>query len=111
MIQTIQRRFSDCPLHIDIKNQAGVHIWYRDHFGYDIAPFESIESAINTWPTTVTAVGVRLRDNQLHYAPFGLNDLFSQIVRPNKAQITKVIYDMKVNKWVQTWDSLTVIPW
>lgn len=111
-IQTIQRRFSDCPLQIDIKNQARVHIWYKNHFGYEIKPYISVESAINTWPTTATSVGVRLKDNQLQvYAPFGLNDLFSQIVRPNKTQITKAIYDKKVHKWIQAWPSLTIIPW
>lgn len=112
VIQMIQRRFSDCPLQIDIKNQARVHIWYKDHFGYEIKPYVSAESAINTWPTSATSVGVRLSNNHLQvYAPFGLNDLFSQIVRPNKAQITEVIYNKKANKWLQTWPSLIVIPW
>lgn len=112
VIQMIQRRFSDCPLQIDIKNQARVHIWYKDHFGYEIKPYVSAESAINTWPTTATSVGVRLSNNHLQvHAPFGLNDLFSQIVRPNKAQITEVIYNKKANKWLQTWPSLIVIPW
>jgi len=112
MIRTIQNKFSDCPLQIDIKNQARVHVWYRDHFGYDITPYDSVESAINTWPTTATAVAVRLHKNELQvYAPFGLNDLFSQIVRPNKAQITEEIYNSKNRKWLKTWDSLTIMPW
>ncbi|MCL1819107.1 MAG: nucleotidyltransferase family protein [Oscillospiraceae bacterium] len=112
VIQTIQNKFSDCPLKIDVKNQARVHLWYGNHFGYDIAPYNSIESAINTWPTTATSVGVRLMNNRFQvYAPFGLNDLFSQIVRPNKAKITKEIYDKKVQKWIQTWPSLTITSW
>lgn len=112
MIQAIQSRFTDCPLKLDIKNQARVHVWYKAHFGYDIIPYESIEAAINTWPTTATSIGVRLKDNQLQvYAPFGLNDLFSQTVRPNKAQITEQIYYKKVLKWLRTWPSLKIIPW
>ncbi len=112
VIQAIQSGFPNCPLKLDIKNQARVHVWYKDHFGYDIIPYDSIESAINTWPTTATSVGVRLQDNQLQvYAPFGLNDLFSQIVRPNKAQITEEIYDKKVHKWGHAWPNLTIIPW
>jgi len=112
MIQAIQNKFSDCPLKLDIKNQARVHVWYKAHFGYDIIPYESIEAAINTWPTTATSIGVRLKDNQLQvYAPFGLNDLFSQTVRPNKAQITEQIYDKKVLKWLHAWPSLKIIPW
>ncbi len=108
----VRTRFADCPLRIDVKNEARVHIWYRDHFGYDIAPYDSLESAINTWPTTATAVGIRLTGGGLRvYAPYGLDDLFSQIVRPNKTQITREIYEKKVSRWVRNWPSLTVIPW
>ncbi len=112
MIQIIQRKFSGCPLKIDIKNQARVHIWYKDHFGYGISPYDSIESGINTWPTTATAIGVRLINTKLLvYAPYGLNDLFSQIVRPNKSQITQESYEKKALKWIKSWPSLSIIPW
>jgi len=112
VIQRIQDRFRDCPLKIDVKNQARVHVWYKAHFGYDISPYNSLKSAIDSWPTTSTAVGVRLVGEELQvYAPFGLNDLFSQIVRPNKAQITEEIYNKKAQKWICTWPSLTVVPW
>ena len=82
------------------------------YFGYDITPYNSVEEAINTWPTTATSVGVRLVDNKLKvYAPFGLNDLFGMIVRANKAQITEKIYMEKVRKWSAKWPSLKIIPW
>lgn len=97
---------------IDVKNEARVHLWYKSHFGYDIQPYISIESAINTWPTTATSVGVRIENSRLLvYAPFGLNDLFGRIVKANKAQITKEIYEKKVSKWLPKWPELTVIPW
>lgn len=112
VVEAVKKRFSDCPLRIDVKNQARVHIWYWSHFGYDIAPYNSLESAINTWPTTATAIGIRQVNGQLKvYAPYGLNDLFSQIVRPNKLQITQEIYEKKVNKWLRNWPSLTIVPW
>jgi hypothetical protein len=97
---------------LNIKNQARVHLWYKERFGYDIKPYESIESAINTWPTTATSIGVRIeKDKLIVYAPFGLNDLFGMIVKANKAQITEEIYMTKVQKWIAKWPSLTVIPW
>ena len=112
IIETVQNAFSDCPLHMDIKNQARVHLWYKTHFGYDILPYTSVSSAINTWPTTATAVGVCLSDKKWQvYAPYGLNDLFSQIVRPNKVQITEEIYKNKVEKWQKNWPSLQIVPW
>jgi len=111
-IERITRMIEPCEIKLDIKNQARVHLWYKDYFGYEIAPYDSIECAINTWPTTATSVGVRLEDGELKvYVPFGLDDLFGMVVRANKAQITEEIYLQKVQKWCGKWPGLTIIPW
>jgi hypothetical protein len=108
----LQQAFPLMNIKIDVKNQASVHLWYEDHFGYAIKPYESLEQAINTWPTTATAVGIQMNKGQCDiYAPFGLNDLFGRIVRANKAQITREIYEKKTSKWLQIWPDLIVIPW
>jgi hypothetical protein len=112
VIERIKSIITPCSIKLDIKNQARVHLWYKERFGYDIKPYDSVESAIGTWPTTATSIGVRLENNQLKvYAPFGLNDLFGMIVRANKTQITEEIFNIKVQKWIAKWPSLTVIPW
>ena len=98
---------------LDIINEARVHLWYKDKFGYDIEPLKNVEDAINKWPTTVTSIGVRLiKDELIVYAPYGLNDMYSLILRPNKAIVTKEeIYNQKVLKWTKQWPNLKVIPW
>lgn len=98
---------------IDVKNEARVHLWYGKKFGYGIPPYTSLEEAIDTWPTTASAIGIRKDEsgNYTVYAPFGLSDLFRLIVRANKVQITKEIYEAKAVKWKSKWDKLTVIPW
>ena len=97
---------------VDIVNQAKVHLWYKDYFGYDILPFKSVEDAIAKWPTTATSIGVRLVNNKLQvYAPFGLEDLFSMTVRANKAIISEEVYLRKVEKWTSKWKGLNVVPW
>ena len=112
IIKRVKNELDNCPINLDIKNQARVHIWYKEHFGYDIEPYHSLEEAINTWPTTATSIGVRLERNKLIiYAPFGLNDVFGLIVKANKAQITEKIYLEKVNKWKAKWSSLRIVPW
>lgn len=105
--------YADLPFPLDVKNEARVHLWYEARFGYAIKPYVSLEDAINTWPTTATSMAVRVEaENRLRvYAPFGLNDLFGRIVRPNKAQITEEIYKAKADKWHKKWPELTVIPW
>lgn len=113
VISKITDIYADLNIKIDAKNQARVHLWYKNHFGYDIEPYKSIESAINTWPTTATSIGVRReKDNEFRvYAPFGLNDLFGKIVRANKRKITKSIYENKVQSWLAKWPDLKIISW
>ena len=110
--QRIREILSDVPIHIDVKNEARVHLWYEKHFGYAIKPYSSVEDAINTWPTTATSIGVRRSGGEpVVYAPYGLNDLFAMVVRPNKKQITREVYEAKVRRWLESWPSLQVIPW
>lgn len=104
--------FSDQPLPFDVKNEARVHLWYAAKFGYAIAPYGSTEAAIASFPTTATALGVRPAENGLEIcAPFGLDDLLSLTVRPNKVQITAAIYRAKVERWTALWPKLKVVGW
>jgi len=113
IIKKIKEVYQDIGIEVDVKNQARVHLWYKEHFGYDITPYTSLESAINTWPTTATAIGLKKEedDSIKIYAPFGLNDLFGMVVRANKAQITKDIYMKKVESWLMKWPNLRIIEW
>jgi hypothetical protein len=96
----------------DIINEARVHLWYKDKFGYDIEPFSSIEDAISKWPTTVSAIGVKLVNNELViYAPYGLNDMYNFIVRPNKAIVSEDAYNQRVLRWSKQWPNIKAIPW
>jgi hypothetical protein len=51
--------FRRLPIKLDVKNEARVHLWYRERFGYAIRPYLSSADAIATFPTTATAVGIR----------------------------------------------------
>lgn len=108
----ISRAFSALPLRFDVKNEARVHLWYEDKFGYPIDPYESTEAAIATFPTTATAIGVRPSGDGLQVcAPFGLDDLLDLTLRPNKTQITPAIYRAKIARWTALWPKLQVIDW
>jgi hypothetical protein len=103
---------SDLPISLDVTNEARVHVWYPKEFGYRIQPYRSTEDAIKTWPTTATAIGVRSSGRELEVSvPFGTDDLFDLIVRPNRVQITLAIYDAKVTRWLDRWPRLVVLPW
>lgn len=105
--------FQDLGVQVEIRNQARVHLWSQTHFGYAIKPYLSVEEAIASWSTTATSIGIRLEQDMrfVVYAPYGLEDLFAMVVRPNKKQITKEIYMEKVGRWIKLWPKLRVIPW
>lgn len=111
VLEKIKDLFND-DFELDVINEARVHLWYKDHFGFSIEPYTSLETAINTWPTTATSIGAKLENDQLVvYAPFGLSDLFGGIIRANKKQVTKEIYENKSQKWLKLWPSLNYVFW
>jgi hypothetical protein len=59
----IMSLLGDLPFKVDVKNEARVHLWYEKKFGYRIEPYQSLEDAINSWPTTATSLGVRRENN------------------------------------------------
>jgi GNAT superfamily N-acetyltransferase len=112
VIQQVRELYFDLDAKLDVKNQARVHLWYEQRFGFAIEPYRSLEEAINTWPTSATAIGIRRVENSWKvYAPFGTKDIFAKIICPNKVLITKEIYENKVKRWISFWPDLTIIPW
>ncbi|MGV0909748.1 nucleotidyltransferase family protein [Martelella sp. FOR1707] len=108
----IRAAFSALPAWIDVKNQARVHLWYGDRFGFDIEAYDSVSEAITTFPTTATAFGIRPTAQGFECdAPFGLADLLNAVVRPNKTQVSREAYENKVERWKTLWPDLTVIGW
>lgn len=111
-VQKSKEIFSDIPILVEIRNQARVHLWYEKHFGKPIDQHKSVEAAISKWPTTATSIGVKKENGQFQiYTPFGLDDLLNMTVRANKAQITEKIYQDKVDRWIEIWPNLKIVPW
>ncbi|MYL31749.1 hypothetical protein GLW03_18225 [Halobacillus halophilus] len=109
----LRKELSRYPFQIDVTNEALVHQWYEEKFHIPIQPYPSIEAAVDTWPSTASAVAVqRKHPGTLKvYAPFGLKDLFGLIVRPNKCLVPEEVYVKKAAKWKKYWPKLTLLPW
>lgn len=108
----IRQAFADLPVWIDVKNQARVHLWYAEKFGHPIKPYVSTDDAITTFPTTAAAIGLRPQGSGLDLcAPYGLSDLLAPLVRANKKQITREIYEKKTARWRALWPDLNIVGW
>ena len=104
--------YEDVSIRFDVKNEARVHMWYEDRFGYPIVAYASAEAAMETFPTTAGSIGVRPNGQMLEaFAPFGFDDLMNLIIRPNKRQITRTIYEEKVARWKPNWPRVKYFEW
>jgi len=109
--QRIKKLFASLPIKFDVVNEARVHTWFEKDFGKKIDQLPSCEDAINRWPTTANSIGINRIHNKFNvYAPYGLNDLFGMVVRPNKPSVIKWVYKKKVKQWTTIWSMLKVIP-
>ncbi|MDN4604171.1 nucleotidyltransferase family protein [Paenibacillus sp. F6_3S_P_1C] len=90
-----------------VKNQARMHLRNGNE------PYQSTEDALRYWPEIVTAIGVRLDEqDQLGIcAPHGLEDLYGLIVRQSHFFKDAHYYNQRVEKkyWQQQWPKLTII--
>jgi len=79
-------------------NQAAVHLWYEQIFGFAVPPLTSSADGVATWPETATSIAVRLHpDDTLEIvAPCGLHDLFGLILRRNPSRVTRAIFHQRV---------------
>lgn len=97
----------------EVVNQAGVHLWFEQHFGHAVAPLRSLEEAVASWPEYATAVGLWLDDaDALHViAPHGLANLFAMVVRRNPGRVSVGTYRERVatKRYVQRWPRVRVI--
>jgi hypothetical protein len=94
-------------------NQAAVHLWYEDAFGFAVPALQSSEEAVGTWPETATSVAVRLlATDEIHIvAPCGLSELFNMILRRNPRRVTREIFAQRVHakQIVRKWPCVRVI--
>ncbi|QKS60373.1 nucleotidyltransferase family protein [Paenibacillus barcinonensis] len=90
-----------------VKNQARMHLRNGD------APYHSTEDALRYWPERVTAIAVQL-DAQDHIsicAPYGLEDLYTLVVRKSPSFKDAAYYNKRVlqKNWQEHWPKLTIV--
>lgn len=98
---------------VEVRNQARVHLWFEDYFGFPYTPLTCADEAIDRYASKTHAVGVRLgEDGEFDiYAPFGLDDIFGMIMRPNYALPNKRTHDRKAERAKAIWPELNVLAW
>ena len=96
---------------VEVRNQARVHLWFKNRFGEPYAPLHSTDEALGRFVAPTFAVGVRLEeDDSLSVAaPFGLEDVFALTIRPNPSRPVAKGWAKAVASARARWPELTVI--
>jgi uncharacterized protein len=70
---------------VEVRNQARVHLWFGEKFGGDYPPLANTDEALTRYLCYSDAVAVRLEadDTITIAAPYGLDDVFAMVMRPN----------------------------
>ncbi len=107
--------FSDQDCQIDVRNQARVHQWYFDEFGVEDYPrLGRSTDGVDHFLSTCCMVAVRpdTEGGIELYAPFGVQDIFDRLVRPNPwfPKAPRKHYVKKAERWRALWPELKVLP-
>jgi hypothetical protein len=110
--RALRAREPDLPW--EAKDQAAVHLWYPEKFGFAVDPVRSSAEAVGTWPETATAVAVRLDegDRLTVVAPCGLEDLLGLVHRRNPKRVSVDEYERRLStkRIAERWPKVRVIP-
>ncbi len=114
IIKTCAVAFADMDADIEVRNQARVHLWFKDHFGLDYAPLTNAAHALSRYMSPCNAVAVEpdAYGNFTIHAPFGFDDIFGFVVRPKAdgTQISTSSYTKKTTRMKTLWPELTIVP-
>ena len=105
--------FADLPITVEAQNQARVHLWSERWFGYPYAPLQSARNGIERFLVPCTCVGLQpasdpSTEEPTLYAPYGLEELYAGLLRPNPACPHLPLFQAKAESYRERWPWLTV---
>jgi hypothetical protein len=112
-IRLADRVFGGLPLPVQLRNQARVHLWYPERFGEPYPALSSSREAIDRFASLTHAVAARLdRAGEIElYTPFGLDDLFSFRIVPNRRMNNRATHEKKAERARSVWPEIVVEGW
>lgn len=98
--------FADIDAEIEIRNQARVPLWFEERFGSPYPPIHESKTGIDRFVVAGTCCGISQAGEV--YAPYGFDDMFDGILRPNPLSPTPHMFEMKSESYRRRWPWLRV---
>jgi hypothetical protein len=99
--------FEDLGVMVEVRNQARVHLWYKQHFGEDYPRLASARDGIDRYLIACTCVGIEAGSGAL-YAPDSLPDLQAGRLRINPRHPQPRQFQRKAESYRARWPWLTI---
>ena len=95
---------------VEVRNQARVHLWFEGKFGEPYDALTGTDEALSRFVAPAFSVAVRLEDDDTISvaAPFGLEDVFAMVLRPNPVRGRANGWDRVVESARGRWPELRV---
>lgn len=106
VIRRAARVFADLVGHVEVRNQARVHMWFPQKTGLNRPALASVRDGIDQFLVECTCVGID--DAGAVYAPSGLDDMAAGRLRLNARNHTPELFTAKVRSYVARWPWLQI---
>lgn len=94
---------------VEARNQARVHLWYEDFFGFPYPALRDARDGIDRFLIPCTCVGLRRRAGRYElYAPNGLDVLYQGLLAPNPLTPHLPLFRAKAASYQARWDWLRI---
>jgi hypothetical protein len=105
----IQACFAGQGITVEAKNQARVHTWYEDFFGFPYPALHSARDGMDRFLVRCTCVGLQAGVSGLElYAPNGLDDLYRGRLSPNPLCPHLPLFEQKARAYQERWPWLQI---
>ena len=113
VIRRAAEHFEGLPLPVEVRNQARVHLWYPVKFGRECPQYRNSSESVSYFASKTHAIGVRFDDEgSLELvAPFGLDDIFSFRITPNRTLDNERTHEAKGARAREYWPEISVVRW
>ncbi|WP_411884266.1 nucleotidyltransferase family protein [Polaromonas sp. YR568] len=104
-----QSCFAGHGITVEAKNQARVHTWYEDFFGFPYPALRSSREGIDRFLVRCTCVGLKAGGSDVElYAPNGVDDLYKGRLSPNPLCHHLPLFEKKAKAYQERWTWLQI---
>lgn len=108
VIRRVTTHCSDLGVAVEVRNQARVHVWYRQRFGVSYPQLTSSRDGVDRYLVACTCVAIDVASGAL-YAPDGLGDLSAGLLRINPNNPQPRLFREKASAYRSRWPWLSII--